>query len=86
MIKMAEKEVGKVMSYYANIEVAAIEITSESLKIGDKIKIKGATTDFEQIVESMQVNHKVVQEAKKGVSIGIKVKDKVRPSDTVYKI
>ena len=83
---MAEKEVGKVMSYYANIEVAAIEITSESLKIGDKIKIKGATTDFEQIVESMQVNHKVVQEAKKGVSIGIKVKDKVRPSDTVYKI
>lgn len=83
---MVEKKVGKVMSFYSNIGVAAIELTSGSLKIGDKIKIKGATTDFEQTVDSMQVEHEPVREADKGSSIGIRVKDKVRPNDQVFKI
>ena len=74
------------MSFYSNINVAAIELTDGSLNVGDKIHIKGATTDFEQTVDSMQVEHEVVQEAEKGTSIGIKVKDKVRPSDEVFKI
>ncbi|MBU2639687.1 MAG: translation elongation factor-like protein [Nanoarchaeota archaeon] len=83
---MSEEKVGKVMSFYSNINVAAIELTDGSLSVGDKIHIKGATTDFEQTVDSMQVEHKVVQEAEEGTSVGIKVKDKVRPSDEVFKI
>lgn len=83
---MAEEKIGKVMSFYGHIGVAAIELTDGSLKIGDKIKIKGATTDFEQTIDSMQIEHEVVQEAQKGSSVGIKVKDKVRPNDEVFKV
>ncbi len=82
---MAEKKIGTVMSYYSQIGVAAIELEGP-LKIGDKVKIKGSTTDFEQTIDSMQIEHKKVSEAKKGASIGIKVKDKVRPNDAVYKL
>ena len=78
------KEVGKVFAYYSKIEEAAIKLTEE-LRVGDKIAVKGATTDFEQVVSSMQSEHKKVEKAKKGDSIGIKVKDKVRPNDIVYK-
>jgi len=81
---MAEKPTGKIFTYYSKISVAAIDL-EESLKIGDTILIKGATTDFEQKVDSMQIDGKNVKEAKKGQSVGIKVIDKVRPSDTVYK-
>jgi len=56
------------------------------LKAGDKIRIKGATTDFEQKVESMQIEHEKVNEAKAGKSIGLKVKDHVREHDKVYKL
>jgi len=83
---MAEKKIGTVMLYYAKVSVAAIELTEGSLKVGDKIKLKGATTDFEQTIDSMQIEHEVVQEAQQGASIGIKVKDKVRPNDNVFKI
>ncbi len=79
------KEVGKIFSYFTHISVAAIEVTAP-LKVGDKIRIKGATTDFEQKVDSMQIEGKDVKAAKKGDSIGIKVKDRVRPHDTVYVI
>ena len=79
------KEVGEVFSYYSEIEVAAIKLNGK-LKVGDKIKIKGHTTDFEQGVDSMQIGHKKVDEAKKGDDIGIKVLDKVRKHDIVYKI
>jgi len=83
--KVEGKEVGKVFSYFTKIGVAAIEVTG-NLKVGDKIRIKGATTDFEQKVDSMQVEGKNVDAAKKGDSIGIKVKDRVRPHDVVYVI
>ena len=79
-----EKPVGKVFTYYSNMGVAAVDLNG-TLKVGDTILIKGATTDFEQKVSSIQIEHKKVASAKKGQSIGIKVKDKVRPNDMVYK-
>ena len=81
---MKEKEIGKVSSYFTNVEVAAIDL-SGALKVGEKIHIKGHTTDFEQKVDSMQINRKNVKEAKKGDSVGIKVDERVRPGDAVYK-
>ena len=79
-----EKSIGKVSSYFSHIEVAAIDLTGK-LKVGDTIRIKGNTTDFTQEVGSMQVEHKQVKEAGKGDSVGIKVDDKVRVNDLVYK-
>lgn len=82
---MEEKEIGKVSSYFSHVDVAAIKL-SDKLKIGSKIHIKGNTTDFEQKVESMQIDKKDVPEAKKGEHIGIKVSEKVRPNDKVFLI
>ena len=79
-----EKPIGKVSSYFSHIGVAAIEL-KDKLKVGDKIRIKGSTTDLTQTVSSMQIEHDSVKEAKKGDSVGIKVNDKVRPNDLVYK-
>ncbi|MBS3085196.1 translation elongation factor-like protein [Candidatus Pacearchaeota archaeon] len=78
-----EKEIGEVSSYFSHVEVAAIKL-SGTLKVGDKIHIKGHTTDFELKVSSIQIDRKEVKEAKKGSHIGIKVSDKVRPNDTVF--
>ena len=78
-----EKEIGEVSSYFSHVEVAAIKL-SGTLKVGDKIHIKGHTTDFELKVSSIQIDRKEVKEAKKGSNIGIKVSDKVRPNDTVF--
>jgi len=83
---MPEEEVGKVASYFSKIGVAAIDITKGVLKVGDKIHIKGHTTDIEQDVDSIQIEHQNVPEAKPGDSIGIKVKDRVRDHDIVYKV
>ena len=78
-----EKEIGKVSSYFSNVEVAAIKLSGK-LKVGDKIHIKGHTTDFEMKVTTMQIERKSVKEAKKGDHIGIKITEKVRPNDKVY--
>jgi len=83
--KSPGKKVGKIDHYFTKLEVGIIKL-SGTLKIGDKIKIKGATTDFEQTVESMRIEQDKIEEAKKGKSVGIKVKDKVRQNDVVYKI
>ena len=80
-----EKEIGKIKHYFSNIGVGVVEL-SGALKVGDKIHVKGATTDFTQAVESMQIEHDKVESAKKGQSIGMKVKDHVREHDIVYKI
>ena len=77
--------VGEVFTYFSNVSVAGIKL-SRTLKTGSKIRIKGSTTDFEQTVESIQIERKEVPEAKQGDEIGIKVKDKVRKGDKVYKI
>lgn len=79
-----EKEVGRVSSYFSNVGVAAIKL-SGSLKVGDKLHIKGNTTDFKVPVKSMQIEKKELKTAKKGDHIGIKVPEKVRPNDVVYK-
>jgi translation initiation factor IF-2 len=82
---MPETEIGKVMDFFSRPVVAGIDM-SGSLKVGDKIHIKGHTTDLEMTVTSMQINNKNVTEAGKGQSVGIKVPDRVRQGDTVYKV
>ena len=84
---MAEegKLIGKITHYFGNIGVAVIELT-DSLKIGDTIRIVGGETDFEQAVDSMEVEHQKVEKAKKGDGIGLKVSQKVREGYKVYKI
>ncbi|MCP8304395.1 MAG: translation elongation factor-like protein [archaeon] len=79
------KEVGEVLHYYPKIEVAIVELKAP-LKVGDKILIKGGTTSFEQIVESMQIEHENVQSAEAGKLIGLKVVERVREKDSIYKI
>jgi len=81
-----EEKIGRVIHYYTRLGVAAIELTDGNLRIGDRIHIQGHTTNFEQQIESMQIEHKDVAEAKKGDSVGIKVKEHVREQDTVYKV
>jgi len=78
------KEVGRISHFFTKISVAVIELTS-TLSVGDQIVIKGPTTDFEQTVNSMQIEHENVKMAKAGQSIGLKVNERVRENDTVYK-
>jgi selenocysteine-specific translation elongation factor len=82
---MAEEIIGKVSDFFAHPVVAGIELTAP-LNVGDKIKIKGHTTDVELIVGSMQIKNANVTAAKAGDSIGIKVPDRVRKGDSVYKV
>ncbi len=82
---MAEEVVGKVTDFFAHPVVAGIELTS-TLKLGDKIHIKGHTTDIEMIVDSMQINNVDVEEAKDGDAVGIKVTERVRREDIIYKV
>ena len=79
------EEIGRVTHFFGNISVAVIEL-AKPLAIGDQIQIKGATTDFDQKISSIQVDHKEVDKAKKGDAIGLKVTDRVRENDKVYKI
>ncbi len=82
---MPEVEIGKVSDFFARPIVAGIELTAE-LKLGDNIHIAGHTTDLELTVDSMQINNVDVTEAKAGDSVGIKVNDRVRRGDKVYKV
>ena len=82
MAETKEKEIGRISSYFSHVGVAAIKLSGK-LKVGDKVQIKGATTDFEVPVKSMQIERKDVKTAKKGDHIGIKVPEKVRPNDKV---
>ena len=82
---MPEVEIGKVSDFFARPVVAGIELTA-SLKQGDIIHITGHTTDMEMTIESMQIDSVNVQEAKAGDAVGIKVSDRVRQGDTVYKV
>ena len=78
-------EVGKVTHYYGKIGVAIVEL-SDSLKVGDKIKVVGSRTEFEQTVDSIEAEHKAVQEAKRGEVIGLKVREKISEGATVHKL
>ncbi len=82
---MEEKLIGKVTHYFTNIGVAVVELEA-GLKKGDKIHVKGATSDFEQAVDSMQIEHESVEKAKKGDAIGLKVEQQAREGDQVFLI
>jgi len=82
---MKEKEVGKITHFYDHIGVGVVKVT-DKLSVGDKIHIKGHTTDFEQEVVSMQLEHASLKEAKKGHDVGLKVDQEVREHDIVYKV
>jgi len=82
---MAEKRVAKVTHYWGKIGVAAIKLY-DTLRVGDAIHISGSTTDFEQTVDSMEIEHEAVEVAKKGQEIGLKVKERVRKGDRVYRV
>lgn len=82
---MSEEMIGTVSDFFARPVVAAIELTA-ALKLGDKIHIKGHTTDLELNVQSMQIDNAAVEEAKAGDSVGVKIPERVRKGDTVYKI
>jgi putative protease len=77
-------EIGRVTHFFSKISVAVVELKAP-LAVGDTVHIKGPTTDFEQVVESMQIEHKNVQRAEAGQSIGLKVAQRVREKDIVYK-
>jgi len=79
------KLIGKITHYFGNIGVGVIEL-SDILKVGDTIRIVGGETDFTQTVDSMEIEHQKVKEAKAGDSIGLKVNQKVREGYKVYKI
>lgn len=82
---MAKKKVGVITRYFNKISVAAIMLEDE-LSVGDKISIEGATTNFEQAIDSIQKDREQIDKGVPGQEIAIKVKDRVREKDIVYKI
>jgi translation elongation factor EF-1alpha len=83
---MPEEQVGVIVKFFAKPSVAAIDMKSGSIKTGDTLRYKGHTTDFTEQVFSMEVDNQPVEEAKAGDMIGIKVKERVRENDLVYKV
>ena len=82
---MSEMQVGVISHYYGKLSVGIIELT-EALKVGDTVRIKGMHDDFTQLVDSMQIEHAKIQEAKSGDAVGIIVQKKVHPNDKVYRV
>lgn len=78
------KPIGAITHYFGNIQVGIIRLDNGSLKLGDRIKIKGHDYEFEQEIESMQIDHQDIAEAKKGEEFGTKVSQKVHEGDKVY--
>ena len=83
---MAEEQVGRVTHYFGKIGVAGIEITGGTLSVGDTIHVKGHTSDFSQVVESMQIEGKDVQQVHAGESVGLKINEHARGHDVVYEV
>lgn len=81
----AEKPIGKITHYFGHINVAVIKL-SDKLEVGEEIRIVGGETDFNQKVQSMEVEHEKIKEAKKGASIGLKVDKKVREDYKVFRV
>ncbi|MBA7502048.1 hypothetical protein ES706_00624 [subsurface metagenome] len=80
-----KKLVGKMSHYFTKIGVGVVELSDE-LKVGDRISIEGATTNIQQTVDSMQIEHQNVQSAGSGQSIGLKIVERTREGDLVYKL
>lgn len=82
---MQEQEIGRIMHYFGKVSVGIVKLLGE-LKVGDTIHVKGVHDDFTQVIESMQIEHLSVNEAKAGDEIGIKVSGKVHENDKVFKV
>ncbi len=83
---MAEVKVGEVVKFFAKPSVAAVKIVAGELNVGDKVKFTGHTTDFEEVIDSMEINNQKVEKAVAGDYIGIKTSDRVRPGDEMFKV
>ncbi|HDQ03672.1 MAG TPA: translation elongation factor-like protein [Deltaproteobacteria bacterium] len=83
---MAERKLGEVVKYFAKPSVAAVKIEEGELAVGESVKFSGHTTDFVDVIQSMEVDNKSVQKAVAGDFIGIKVSGRVRPGDEVFKV
>ena len=83
---MTEEQVGTVVKFFSKPSVAAIEVTGGGIKQGDTLRFKGHTTEFTDIAASMELDNQPIVQAKAGDLIGIKVKERVRESDKVYKV
>jgi putative protease len=81
-----EQRLGVITHYFGHLQVAAIDLTDGEMKIGDTIHIKGHTTDFTQLVESIQIEHQSTEKATVGQTVGLKVNEHVREHDVVYKV
>lgn len=79
------KPIGKVTHYFGGIGVAIVKF-NKIVKIGETVKFKGASTDFEEVIETMQYNHKDIKSAKKNQEVGMKVAEKAREGDEVYSV
>jgi len=80
------EKIGEVTHYFPHVNAAAVKIMKDALRVGDRICIKGHTTDFNEDVVSIQLDHASIAEGKKGQEIGLQVKERVRIGDTVYRI
>ena len=85
MEEVEKIRIGKITHFYGKISVAVVEL-EDTLNVGDKVSIEGAVTNLTQTVDSMQIEHEDVDTAKRGQSIGLKVNERVRENDVVYKI
>jgi hypothetical protein len=83
---MAEKRIGEVTKFFSKPSVAAVKITDGHVRVGDTLKFTGHTTDLTMPLDSMEVNNSKVLQASAGDYIGIKVPDRVRPGDEVFKV
>ena len=83
---MSENEIAVVVKFFAKPGVAALKVTNGTIKNGDHLKFKGATTDFAEIVTSMEIDNLPVEEVNAGDLVGLKVSERVREKDKVYKI
>lgn len=83
---MTENKIGEVTKFFSKPSVAAVKITDGEVNVGDSLKFSGHTTDFTDVIQSMEVDNQSVQKAVAGDFIGIKVSGKVRPGDEVFKV
>ena len=83
---MPEEQVAVIVKFFAKPSVAAVEVTQGTIKIGDRLRYQGHTTDFTEEVLSMEIDNQAVEEAKAGDLVGIRVQERVRENDKVYKV
>jgi putative protease len=79
------QEIGRVDDYFAKVGVVALKL-GKPLAVGDRVRVRGHTTDFIQPVKSLEIEHESVEKARRGAAVGIKVKKKCRRGDRVYKV